>query len=92
MKKVIRFLLVLVVLGIVAYTFYFLYQKSEAPDLTYNTTTASYQSIIKKTVATGSIVPRKEIEIKPQVSGIIDELYVEAGDKVKKATSLRVSR
>ena len=84
MKKVIRFLLVLVVLGIVAYTFYFLYQKSEAPDLTYNTTTASYQSIIKKTVATGSIVPRKEIEIKPQVSGIIDELYVEAGDKVKK--------
>lgn len=84
MKKVIRFLLVLVVLAIVAYTFYFLYQKSAAPDLTYNTTTANYQTIIKKTVATGSIIPRKEIEIKPQVSGIIDVLYVEAGDQVKK--------
>lgn len=84
MKKVIRIVLILLVLGLVGYTFYFLYQKSAAPDLTYNTTTASYSKIIKKTVATGSIVPRKEIEIKPQVSGIIDKLYVQAGDKVKK--------
>jgi HlyD family secretion protein len=37
-------------------------------------------NIIKKTVATGKIVPRKEIEIKPQVSGIIAELYVEPGE------------
>jgi len=40
--------------------------------------------IIKKTSATGSVVPRKEIEIKPIVSGIIDELYVEEGTMVKK--------
>jgi HlyD family secretion protein len=37
-----------------------------------------------KTVATGSVVPRFEIEIVPQVSGIIDELFVEAGDKITK--------
>jgi HlyD family secretion protein len=40
-------------------------------------------NIIKKTVATGSVIPRKEIEIKPQVSGIVEEVYVEAGNKVK---------
>ena len=39
--------------------------------------------IVKKTVATGSVVPRQEVEIKPQVSGIVDELYVEAGQPVK---------
>ena len=37
-----------------------------------------------KTVATGKVVPRFEIEIKPQVSGIIDELYIEAGDRITK--------
>ncbi len=41
-----------------------------------------------KTVATGSVVPRKEIEIKPQVSGIIDELYVEAGDRIQKGQTI----
>ncbi len=35
-------------------------------------------------MATGSVVPRNEIEIKPQLSGILDEVYVEAGQKVKK--------
>ncbi len=39
--------------------------------------------IVKKTVATGSVVPRKEMEIKPRVSGIIEKLFVEAGDPVK---------
>ena len=39
---------------------------------------------IKKTVATGSIKPRKEVQIKPQVSGIVDQLFVEAGDLVSK--------
>jgi HlyD family secretion protein len=39
--------------------------------------------VVKKTVATGSIVPRKEVEIKSQVSGVVENLYVEAGDKIK---------
>ena len=40
-------------------------------------------NITKKTVATGSIVPRREVQIKPQVSGIVEALYVEAGQQVK---------
>lgn len=49
----------------------------------HQTTTALVTTIINKTVATGSIVPRKEIEIKPQVSGVVAIIYVEAGDTVK---------
>ena len=44
--------------------------------------------IIKKTVATGSVKPRLEVHIKPQVSGVVDELYVEAGDVVQKGQKL----
>ena len=41
-------------------------------------------NIVKKTVATGKVTPLEEIEIKPQISGIIDKIYLEEGDKVKK--------
>lgn len=50
--------------------------------MSYTTQMASEMDIVKKSVATGSVVPRKEILIKPQVSGIIKEIYVEAGDTV----------
>ena len=45
-------------------------------------------NIAKKTVATGTIKPRKEVNIKPQVSGIVDHLYVEAGEIVKKGQKI----
>jgi HlyD family secretion protein len=84
MRTIFKILLGVVILGIFGYTFYFLYQKSQAKPVVYETTSPFIQTIIKKTVATGSVVPRKEISIKPQVSGIINELYVEPGDYVKK--------
>lgn len=84
MKRVLRVALVVIIIGIFVYTIYFLYQKSQAKPVVFETVTPfKTDSIIKKTVATGSILPRKEIEIKPQVSGIIDELYVEPGQRVK---------
>jgi HlyD family secretion protein len=49
----------------------------------YETTQPIKTEIIKSTMATGSVVPRKEIMIKPKVSGIVEELYVEAGDMIK---------
>lgn len=84
MKTAFKILLGIVILGIFGYTFFFLYQKSQAKPVVYETTSPFRQTIIKKTVATGSVIPRKEIAIKPQVSGIIDELYVEPGNYVKK--------
>ncbi|MEQ8623803.1 MAG: efflux RND transporter periplasmic adaptor subunit [Vicingaceae bacterium] len=84
MKKFFKLLIGLILLGVFAWTIYFLYSKSEEKPVVFKTTTPMTTDIIKKTVATGSVVPRKEIEIKPQVSGIIDEIYVEAGNKVEK--------
>ena len=41
-------------------------------------------TIVKKTVATGKVIPRREIEVKAQVSGVVEKLYVTAGQTVKK--------
>ncbi|MBT8255260.1 MAG: efflux RND transporter periplasmic adaptor subunit, partial [Bacteroidia bacterium] len=49
----------------------------------YETESPTTESIVKKTVATGSIVPKEEVLIKPNISGIIDEIFVEAGDVIK---------
>jgi len=84
MKKIIKILILILFIGAFVGTIYYLYEKSESDPVVYNTEKPFISTIIDKTVATGSVIPRKEIEIKPQVSGIITELYVEAGDQVKK--------
>jgi HlyD family secretion protein len=64
-------------------TLIFLYKKSQADPVRFETETPFRADIVKKTVATGSLVPRKEIEIKPRVSGVIEKLMVQPGDSVK---------
>lgn len=54
----------------------------------YETQTPFKTDIVKKTVATGKVTPLEEIEIKPQISGIIDKILVEEGEKVKKGDLL----
>ncbi len=82
-----KLLLTVVIIMVLASTFlgtgYYLYQKSEEPAVVFETDSVFTTNIIKKTVATGSIIPRKEVEIKTQVSGVVEKLYVEAGAKVK---------
>lgn len=75
-------LLVLFVVGVLG-TGYFLVKKSQKKPVVYQTATPTRATIVKKTVATGSVVPRKEVAIKPLVSGIIEELRVEPGQKVE---------
>jgi HlyD family secretion protein len=84
MKKALRILLIVVLIGLFSWVVYYLYMQSKKDPVIYETEMAAKNNIIKKTVATGSVVPRKEIEIKPQESGIITEIYVEPGDKVVK--------
>jgi HlyD family secretion protein len=84
MKTFFRILLIIIVLGVIAYTLYFLWEKSQEKPVVFETTTAIETNIVKKTTATGSVMPRQEIEIKPTVSGIIDEIFVEEGQKLKK--------
>jgi HlyD family secretion protein len=84
MKKVLKILVLVIIVGAIGGTMFFLYQKSKKKPVVYDVKTPFISNVIKKTVATGSVVPRKEIEIKPQVSGIIEEIFIEAGQNVKK--------
>ena len=83
MKSFFRIFVIVIVVGIFGFTIYYLYGKSQNTPVIYETTTAFVTpNIIKKTVATGSVNPRKEIDITPKVSGIIEDLYVEPGQMV----------
>lgn len=84
MKTFFRILIITIVVGIFGFTIYYLYGKSKEVPVVYETTSAFMApSIIKKTVATGSVNPRKEIDITPKVSGIIQEIMVEPGQMIK---------
>ena len=83
-KKIIKIAALVLVLAAFIITIYYLYNKSKEKPVVYMTEQPFTSDIIQKTVATGSIVPREEIEIKPKVSGIVEEIYVEPGNKVKK--------
>ena len=84
MKKFLWLIFALGLLVLFIWTAVFLYQKSQEKPVVFTTTTAFKTDIVNKTVATGKITPRREIEIKPQVSGVVDKLFVEAGDIVEK--------
>ncbi|EAQ38533.1 efflux transporter, RND family, MFP subunit [Dokdonia sp. MED134] len=62
---------------------WYIYTKDKQDPVVYTTEQATNRTIVKKTVATGSIVPKEEVLIKPNISGIIKEVYVEAGDNIK---------
>lgn len=84
MKKFLKItLLVLLAAGIIG-TFVFLWMKSKPKVVVYETVTAEVADLQKTTVATGKVEPRDEILIKPQISGIIDEVYKEAGQSIRK--------
>src|SRR5574344_834062 len=61
-----------------------LYQKTIPKATAYKINQATLQDLKKTTIIPGKIEPRDEVSIKPQISGIIVELYKEAGDMVKK--------
>lgn len=88
MKIALRILVLLIILGLFGGTLYYLYQKNEEKPVVYSTSKPFVTNVVLKTVATGSVVPRREVDVKSRVSGIIDELFVEAGDKVRKGDVL----
>ena len=88
MRRIFPVLLALAVLAAFTWTLFFLYKKSEAKPAVFETTRAERRDIIKKTVAPGAIVPRREVTIKPRVSGVIEKLYVEPGQLVKEKALL----
>lgn len=77
---VIVLILIVVVFGV---SLFYLWQKNQEDPITYTSESPTEQTIMVKTVATGSIVPKEEVLIKPNISGVVDEVFVEAGEYVK---------
>ena len=84
MKKYVKIALLVLVAIIFLGTFGFLYQKSQPVTKLYEVMEVTTGNLEKTTIATGKIEPRDEILIKPQISGIIETVYKEAGETVKK--------
>ncbi len=84
MKKYLKIGLLVFIALIFLGTFVFLSNKSKPKAIEYETFTPEVADLEKTTVATGKVEPRDEILIKPQISGIIDKVYKEAGQTVKK--------
>ncbi|MDR1937909.1 MAG: efflux RND transporter periplasmic adaptor subunit [Tannerellaceae bacterium] len=87
-KKVLRIILLVFVGGAVLGTFYFLWKKAQPVITVYEIVNPVRDTVETKTVATGSVEPRYEVLIKPQISGIISELMKEAGQMVREGEIL----
>ena len=88
MKRILSYLLLVLLVVIVGGAFFYLYKKSQSSPVVFETEVPEIADITKKTVATGSIVPRREVEVKPKVTGVLTELYVEPGKIVKEGDAL----
>jgi HlyD family secretion protein len=83
MNKYVKYALIgVLVLGALWAAAFFIKSNSKS-SITYETKKPFISSIEKKTVATGKVIPQEEVEIKPQISGIIDKIYLEEGAQVK---------
>ena len=83
MNKYVKYVLIgALVLGALWAAAFFIKSNSKSA-ITYETQKPFTSNIEKKTVATGKLIPKDEVEIKPQISGIIDKIYLEEGVQVK---------
>ena len=83
MKKIIKIILIVVLAVLVIGTFVLLWKKSQPQKVVFTTITPVVMTIENKTVATGKVEPRNQIEIKPNISGIITAIYKKSGQTVK---------
>lgn len=82
MNKIVKYILIgVLVLGALWAALFFIKSNSKSA-VTYETQQPFITDIEKKTVATGKVIPQDEVEIKPQISGIIDKILLEEGVKV----------
>ena len=83
MKRTKTIVALVVIVLFFAISMFWLYSKNMEDPVVYTTEKPTISSIVKNTVATGSIVPKEEVLIKPNISGIIDEIFVEAGQVIQ---------
>lgn len=82
-KRIFTILFCLGLLALFVWTLYFLFERAQKKPIVYETESPTTIDIVRKAVAAGSIEPRNEVAIKPRISGVVEKLYVEAGQLVK---------
>ena len=83
MKKYKKLIIATIIALIFIGTFVFLWQKSQPKEVVYNEFTPTMNEVKKTTIITGKIEPRNEVNVKPQIGGIITQLMKEPGDYVQ---------
>jgi HlyD family secretion protein len=83
MKKIVKISGLALIGVLFIATLVFLYMKSRPKKVIFETVSPVKTNIVKKSVATGSVVPRREVEIKPKVTGVVTEIYIIPGQKIK---------
>lgn len=91
MSKRAKIILIIIAIGFIAALIWF-GKKNKTSIVQYDTETPFKTTIVKKTVATGKVTPLEEIEIKPQITGIIDKIMLLEGSKVKKGDLIATVR
>ena len=92
MNKTVKIILVLVAIIALAFVLKYFKDANSKDVIDYKVEEPFYSSIDTKAVATGKLNPEEEIELKPQISGIVDKILVEEGDKVKKGDLIATIR
>jgi HlyD family secretion protein len=83
MKKAITIIILLLIVVLFGGSLFYLYQKNQESPEVFKTDEPTTQTIVKKTMATGTLIPREEVEVKPNISGVVDKLFVKPGDNVE---------
>lgn len=83
MKKGVTITVLIVIAAVFFGALYYLYAKNQESPIVFETDKVEVKTIVKSTLATGNIVPDEEVLIKPNISGIIETVYIKAGESVK---------
>ena len=83
MKKGVTIAILILIVIVFFGALYYLYAKNQEPPIVFKTEKTELKTIIKNTIATGNIQPDEEVLIKPNISGIIEQVYIKAGEKIK---------
>jgi len=83
MKKGVTITILILIAVVFFGALYYLYAKNQESPIVFETDKIETRTIIKNTIATGNIVPDEEVLIKPNISGIIEAVYIKAGDNIK---------
>lgn len=83
MKKGVTITILIIIVIVFFSALYYLYAKNQAPSVVFKTEKPVTKTIVKNTIATGNIQPDEEVLIKPNISGIIETVFIKAGEKIK---------